>query len=203
MYRGKHMKKTKKPAALLASLVMLLAVAVVGTAAFLTTHSAEVKNTFTPSKVPNKVVETFNGSTKSDVKIKNEGDVPAYIRVALVATWVKENEQGRFDVYGEQPAYSVVLETDSGWVKSGDYYYYTMPVGAGETTNTLFKTITPSGTAPSGYSLSIEILSQSIQADGVDSTTGKTPVEIAWESATTEITVGTDGVLTISKPSEP
>ena len=175
MYRGKHMKKTKKPAALLASLVMLLAVAVVGTAAFLTTHSAEVKNTFTPSKVPNKVVETFNGSTKSNVKIKNEGDVPAYIRVALVATWVNE----KLEVYGEQPAYSVVLETDSGWVKSGDYYYYTLPVGAGETTNTLFKTITPSGTAPSGYSLSVEILSQSIQADGVDAK-GNKPIELAW-----------------------
>ena len=182
MYRGKHMKKTKKPAALLASLVMLLAVAVVGTAAFLTTSKGPITNTFTPSKVPNKVVETFKDNVKSDVKIKNEGDVPAYIRVALVATWVKENEQGGFDVYGEQPAYSVAYPDPTKWKQHTDgYYYYTAKVDPNTETGILFSKIELKDgvTPPAGYSLSVEILSQSIQADGVDEN-GVKPVKLAW-----------------------
>ena len=188
MYHGKHIRKSKRPVALLVSLVMLLAVAVVGTAAFLTTSKGPVTNTFTPAHVPNKVVENFNGSTKSNVAIRNEGDVPAYIRVALVATWV--NDQG--EVYGEKPVpdtdYTVSLaQPTNGWAKSGDYYYYTQPVGKGVTTDVLFTSIAPElveGTdktqnQPEGYVLSIEILSQSIQADGVDEK-GNKPIELAW-----------------------
>ena len=179
MYQGKHMKKTKKPVALLASLALVFAVAVAGTLAFLTTHTAEVKNTFTPSKVPNKVVEEFDGNVKSDVKIKNEGDVPAYIRVALVATWV--NDKG--EVLGEQADYSVTYPESSKWKQHTDgYYYYTEKVDANTTTGVLFEEIKLKDgvTPPAGYSLSIEILSQSIQADGVDSATNKTPVMLAW-----------------------
>ena len=200
MYHGKHIRKSKRPVALLASLVMLLAVAVVGTAAFLTTSKGPVTNTFTPAHVPNKVVEDFNGSTKSNVAIKNEGDVPAYIRVALVATWVKENGQGGYDVYGEQPVpgtdYTVSpAQPTNGWAKSGDYYYYTAKVPAKdqddstdkEYTGVLFSEIKPLADAttgktpnqPDGYSLSIEILSQSIQADGTDEK-GNKPIELAW-----------------------
>ena len=204
MYHGKHIRKSKRPVALLASLVMLLAVAVVGTAAFLTTSKGPVTNTFTPAHVPNKVVEEFNGSEKKDVAIKNEGDVPAYIRVALVATWVKLDDSGNpipGEVYGEKPVpdtdYTVSLaQPTNGWAKSGDYYYYTAKVPAKdqddstdkEYTGVLFSEIKPLADAttgktpnqPDGYSLSIEILSQSIQADGVDEN-GVKPVVLAWK----------------------
>ena len=181
MYQGKRMKKSKKTMTLLASLVLVLGIVVAGTVAFLVTNTNPVVNTFTPSRVPNKVVETFDGNVKSDVKIKNEGDISAYIRVAVIANWVKDGE-----IYGEQPVlgrdYTISPETvGNGWVKSGDYYYYTQSVPKGETTDVLFDSIAPEeGKAPAGYSLSIEILSQSIQAKGKDSATGKTPVMIAW-----------------------
>ena len=178
MYQGKRMKKSKKTMTLLASLVLVLGIVVAGTVAFLVTNTNPVVNTFTPSRVPNKVVETFDGNVKSDVKIKNEGDISAYIRVAVIANWV--NKDG--EIYGEQPAtYSAQLADDSGWVLHTDgYYYYTQPVDKGDTTEVLFEKIEQTGTAPSGYSLSIEILSQTIQAEGKDSATGKTPVMIAW-----------------------
>ena len=195
MYHGKHIRKSKRPVALLASLTLVLAVAVVGTAAFLTTSKGPVTNTFTPAHVPNKVEEKFDGNTKSEVKIQNTGDVPAYIRVALVATWVKLDDSGNpipGEVYGEKPVpdtdYTVSLaQPTNGWAKSGDYYYYTQPVGKGVTTDVLFASIAPElveGTdktqnQPEGYVLSIEILSQSIQADGVDEK-GNKPIELAW-----------------------
>lgn len=185
MYQGKRMKKSKKTMTLLASLVLVLGIVVAGTVAFLVTNTNPVVNTFTPSRVPNKVVETFDGNVKSDVKIKNEGDISAYIRVAVIANWVKKNEQGGYDVYGEQPVlgrdYTISPETiGNGWVKSGDYYYYTQSVPKGETTAVLFDSIAPvEGKTPAGYSLSIEILSQTIQADGVDAN-GEKPVVLAW-----------------------
>ena len=189
MYQGKRMKKSKKTMTLLASLVLVLGIVVAGTVAFLVTNTNPVVNTFTPSRVPNKVVETFDGNVKSDVKIKNEGDISAYIRVAVIANWVKKNEQGGYDVYGEQPVlardYTISPETiGNGWVKSGDYYYYTQSVPKGETTAVLFDFIAPvEGKAPAGYSLSIEILSQSIQAEGMGKDANNqnaTPVMIAW-----------------------
>ena len=213
MYQGKHMKKTKKPVALLASLVMLLAVAVVGTAAFLTTNTQGVVNTFTPSSIPVEIHETFNGGTKSNVRIENEGNANAYIRAAVVVNWV--DDEG--NVLGQMPVentdYSITYDLLNGWVKGSDgYYYWTKVVSPQDQDNTTYKEFTGvlvseakvlKGAPVSGYDLAIDIMAQSIQADGVDSATGKTPVEIAWESETTEITVGTDGVLTISEPSEP
>ena len=180
MHQGKRMKKSKKTMTLLASLVLVLGIVVAGTVAFLVTNTNPVVNTFTPSRVPNKVVETFDGTTKSNVAIQNTGDISAYIRVAVIANWV--NKDG--EIYGEQPSaddYSVELKANSGWVLHTDgYYYYTQPVDKGDTTEVLFEEIKQTGTAPSGYSLSIEILSQTIQAEGKDSATGKTPVMIAW-----------------------
>ena len=181
MYQGKRMKKSKKTMTLLASLVLVLGIVVAGTVAFLVTNTNPVVNTFTPSRVPNQVVENFDGTTKSNVAIQNTGDISAYIRVAVIANWV--NKDG--EIYGEQPVlgrdYTISPETiGNGWVKSGDYYYYTQSVPKGETTAVLFDSIAPvEGKAPAGYSLSIEILSQTIQADGVDAK-GNKPIELAW-----------------------
>ena len=210
MYHGKHIRKSKRPVALLASLVMLLAVAVVGTAAFLTTSKGPVTNTFTPAHVPNKVEEKFDGNTKSEVKIQNTGDVPAYIRVALVATWVKLDNQGKpvpGEVYGEQPVWGEDYtwypnNTDGAaagynttdWALKDGYYYYKQSVAAGASTNTLFTKcgLMDGVTPPTGYVLSIEILSQSIQADGVASDGVTKPVTDAWDVA-----VKPDGALDV------
>ena len=189
MYMGKRVKKTNKPLALLASLVLVFGVAVAGTVAFLTTHTGDVVNTFTPGEVPNRVVEDFNGSVKKDVAIENTGNVPAYIRAAVVVTWV----DGSGNVYGEVPVkgtdYTWTPGND-GWVEDGGYYYYTSAVAAGGKTGVLFTdcqqinlTDGMSPNQPAGYSLSVEILSQSIQADGMGKDADgndKTPVELAW-----------------------
>lgn len=180
MYQGKHVKKTNKPAALAASLVLALVVAVGGTLAFLSTNTEDVVNTFTPASVPPEIHEKFDGKTKSEVKIENTGEVDAYIRAAVVITWV--DDEG--NVYGELPKegtdYSISWELD-GWKKHGDYYYYTevVPATDGQNfTGVLIKEIKQLK-EKTGYELSVEILAQSIQADGVTSD-GKKPVVDAW-----------------------
>ena len=121
--------------------VTVLAIAVVSaTVAFLIDSTNKVTNTFDPSSVDSSVEETVSGGVKSSVQIKNTGDINAYIRVAVIGNTVDEsgNVTGPFDVSSCLAA--------AGWVKSGDYYYWTEPV------------------APKG--LTGELLTGSIDLDG-------------------------------------
>lgn len=166
---GKRVMKTKKPVALVA-LLLLLCCTVAGTVAFLVTSTNSVTNTFTPAEVKTEVTESFendkNGTlTKSNVQIKNNGNIDAYIRVAVVANWA--NSAG--DVYGgavptEGTDYTAPV-LQNGWIKVGDYYYYTSAVPAGSSTGTLFAPIEQLKTCKdTNYGLQITILADGIQS---------------------------------------
>ena len=96
-YQGRHEAKAAscgqkrihlngRLTAMVIATVMLLALAIGGTVAWLTDKSPAVVNTFTPSQVSCKVEEDFNDQTgvKSKVQVKNTSDIPAFIRVKLV-----------------------------------------------------------------------------------------------------------------------
>lgn len=204
-YQAKHTKKSKnnhfkKSAALLIAMVLIVTVGVGSTLAFLIDTSIEVKNTFLPAKVTCEVDESFDGTKKSSVKIKNTsdtGDVDAYIRAAVVVTW-KDDTTNR-NVYGKQPVentdYTIQYNLTNGWVKGTDgYYYWTSPVKSEReaanncTTGVLIETckLKDGVTPPSGYHLSVEIVAEAIQAEPAAA------VEEAWG-----VTVADNG--TISK----
>ena len=103
-------------------LVLLLAVAG-GTLAWLTAQTDGVVNTFTPAQVSCEVTEHFNGTTKSNVNVTNTSDIPAYIRVKLVTYRVNAQNQ-HIGGTAEIPEF----KPGEGWVKYGEYYYYTRPV---------------------------------------------------------------------------
>ena len=186
------MKRINKKVILLAvSLVLILSAAIGGTVAYLIDQTGSITNTFTPAKVTPGINENFDRSVKNDVQITNTGDIPAYIRVKVVVTW--KDAQG--NVYGAAP----VLGTDytwqipgTDWVKGSDgFYYYTKPVPAGEKTSVLLTACQPvAGRAPAGYSLSVDIHAQAIQAEPT------TAVTSAWNNVTA---VGTDGALTVKQ----
>ncbi len=220
MYKGKFCKtkrRSRKPIILLVSLMVLLNVSIFGTLAYLIDVSESIANTFTPSRVPNIVVEELDGNVKNNVRIQNDGNTDAFIRAAVVVTWVKRDGDGNLLTYGKKPVdvgddkdYVITFPTDSGWVKGSDgYYYYTaaVPVDNSATTDVLenqtgvlFTDCHPvEGKTPEGYQLSVEIMGQSIQAKGTDED-GNKPVVLAWgtgnggsvESATeTTLTVKT------------
>ena len=103
-------------------LVLLLAVAG-GTLAWLTANTGPVVNTFTPAQVSCKVTEDFNGTIKSNVNVENTSNIPAYIRVKLVTYRVNAQNQ-HIGGTAEIPEF----KPGEGWVKYGEYYYYTRPV---------------------------------------------------------------------------
>ena len=144
-------------------LVLLLAVAG-GTLAWLTANTGPVVNTFTPAHVTCQVDETFDGTTKSDVKVKNAGDIPAYIRAYIVVTW--KDETG--NVYGQKPVantdYTMTMGSN-GWAQKDGYWYCTAAVASGGFTPVLIDSCTSNNSAPDdSCNLSVEIMAEAIQS---------------------------------------
>lgn len=110
------------------SVVLLLALAVGGTLAWLSTKTTQVTNTFTPAEVTCDVTENFNKDTgvKTNVNVKNNGNIAVYIRVKLVT--YRTNDAGQhIGGTADLPEFT----PGKNWVKHGEYYYYTLPVSPG------------------------------------------------------------------------
>lgn len=153
----------KRSGILLAAVIVLLAGAVGGTWAFLVAQSEPVQNNFTYAHVRCTIDETFDGTTKSDVKIQNTGDIPAYIRARIVVTW-KDGSGNVSAVPVKDSDYTMTMGT--GWTKGTDgYWYCNTAVDATGSTPVLIKECKKTGTAPDGYDLSVEILADAIQSE--------------------------------------
>lgn len=130
-YHGSRVSKTNRPkhfAGLLA-LVLILVCTVGGTVAYLVTHTDPVVNTFTPGEVSCQVEEKFEGNNvKTEAVVKNTGNVPAYIRVAVVANTIdaKGNITGMKTLEGW-------LNT-AKWTEVDGFYYYKGVVQPGDVT---------------------------------------------------------------------
>ncbi|MDD6315683.1 MAG: hypothetical protein PUB63_01515 [Clostridia bacterium] len=162
---------------LVASILLILAISVGGTLAYLATQTGPVANTFTPTSVGTEIEEKNEGNVKKNVTVTNTGSTDAYVRAAIVVTWI--NDAG--EVYPQAPVlgtnYTMDLnKADDAWKEYGGYYYWYAPVPGGEKTGVLIDSAEPIGDAPEGYYLSIEILAQAIQA------TPKAAVIDAWGS---------------------
>ena len=151
---------------LLVSLVLLLALAVGGTVAWLNTSTSPVENTMIPGKVPITINEKFENGTKRDVSVTNDGNIDAYIRVAIVANAV--DAEGNV-VAGNKPVYTI---NTANWQELDGYYYYKGAVAPNGTTEQLFK----GGVDVTGGELNI--LAESIQVLG--GINGETASVYAW-----------------------
>lgn len=169
MYTGKHEQRRKKRRSnrslVLTISVIALVVCIVGASlAYLFTHSSAITNTFIPSQVSCYVDEKFDGTTKSNVKIENTGDIDAYIRAKVVITW--KNAQG--NVYGAVPSTSdyTISYNKTDWFKESDgFWYCKSAVASGAKTPVLINSCTRTNTtAPDGYELSVEIIAEAIQS---------------------------------------
>lgn len=156
-------RKPGKPLTLAASLLVIAAIAVGGTLAWLFVLSNPAVNTFAPGTVTGTIVENFDGTIKSNVQVKNEGNIDVYVRVVLVPTW--QDAAGNILAESATVAQnlSFTLNTNA-WFQSGDYYYHKARVSPGEATAILAETITPRN-APDGAKMNLQVLSEVIQAD--------------------------------------
>ena len=198
-YDGKHRKAKAQPVrrktyhkgrltAMVIATAVLLALAIGGTVAWLSTKDAPITNTFNPSKVACEVTEKFDGSTgvKSNVNVKNTGTINAFIRVKLVT--YRTNDQGQH-IGGTASLPTFTLGT--GWVKYGDYYYYTKPVAPNqkpETNLTDSMTLIGSYMDTDGGKQAVDVMAEAIQSVPEDA------VKAAWGSG---FSIGSDGSLNV------
>ena len=163
---------------LILCLALLINCTIGGTIAFIVTKSNSVQNTFERVSVTSSVV--FEGDV---AKVKNEGDVDAYVRAAIVVNWMDDNG----DVRGIPPTadeYSLGINTDDWYYDSGlDIYYYKESVPSFQMTEALVESITVKGAVPAGYKLTVEVVAEAIQAQGqLDN--GKSAFADAWGIST-------------------
>ena len=202
MYRGRYEGKHRKAAApahgkalrtgrlttMVIATVLLLALAIGGTVAWLSTKDAPIQNKFLPTKVTCEVTEVFDGSTgvKSNVNVKNTGTIDAFIRVKLVTYRVNKDNQ---HIGGEAEIPTVTL--GAGWAYYEGYYYYTLPVAPGKQPKTnLTDSMTLTGTyndADGGKQV-IEVMAEAIQSVPEDA------VKAAWG---VDFSIDADGSLIV------
>lgn len=121
------------------------------------------------------VDEGFDGTTKTNVKVKNTGEVNAYIRIAVVANWINKTAG---DNYGKVVRYckdwmTAGTLTGKNWGSSTEdwalgndgWFYYKKAVAPEKETKALF-TSYKSGAAPmAGVALDMEIIVQAVEYD--------------------------------------
>ena len=153
----------KKMILMLAATMLLLTLAVSGTIAFLVTSTDAVENRFEPAYVKSSVVETFDGTTKTDVKIRNDGNIDANIRAVIVVTWqdMAGNTLPIVPVEGKDGDYTMELNL-SGWRLEDGFYVWNEPVAPNATTGVLIEKCEQK-THIGEYRLCVEIIGSAIQ----------------------------------------
>ena len=193
MFKNYQGKRTASglPKGLMAvlALVLVLTVAVGGTIAWLSKGTDPVVNTFTMGEVNPEIKEEFDGDTKSNIGVTNNGSVPAFVRVKLLFTWQEGAEPGDISNSGTPGDIVGVPVTEEditwewgnveNWQKGSDgYYYYTVSLGSEESA-TLLNKVEVDSNSENGrqYYLGLNILVDAVQAvpeDAAEETWGVT-----------------------------
>lgn len=201
-YEGRHSGEGRRPArrrgrfnarltAIVLATVTLLALAIGGTIAWLNDKTDPVENTFDYARVTCKVTESFDAATgvKSNVNVENTSNTYAFLRVKLVA--YRTNAAGQH-IGGT--ATIPPFAPGEGWVKNGDYYYYTQPVSPDEQNNKpatdLISSITLGGSyadADGGYT-ALDVMAEAIQS---------TPVQAVQDAWGQGFSINADGSLAV------
>lgn len=150
---------------LIASLCLcLIACTVGGIYAYLMVKTDPISNEFVPAKVSCAVEEDFSDGVKSNVTVRNTGNIDAYIRAVVVATFVSEDGKVLATAPKESVDYFIQWGTD-GWTQGQDgYWYHTKPVKPEETTVLLIESAYELS-VPDGYRLHLQILATGVQSD--------------------------------------
>ena len=188
------MKNNKrKLSTLTVCLLLTVLLTVGGVIAYIFTLSDAVTNTFNPVLPKIEIPEEMKDYVKENATVQNTGEVDSYLRAKIVVTWQNAAEE----VYPATPQLGTdyTMEIGDNWEKVGDFYYYNkiaepgQPAAVKDTSGVitnpedmLIVKAKVNGKAPAeGYKLHIEILGQGIQSEGVNSTTGETPIQEAWK----------------------
>ena len=177
------MRKNKNLTTIVIALAVL-AVALCGTVISYMFHISEQKNNlFTPATVSCEVSEEFDGQQKSSIKVKNTGNIDAYIRIRLVSYWV--DSDGNIVA---KPSTMPVINVGTGWLEgTNNTYYYQKPVTPTDLTDTLISSPIILEKDENGYLQVLEVFAEGIQSKPQNA------VEDSWK-----VTLDNNGHITVA-----
>ena len=173
----------RKAALLLLAILAVTGFSVGGTYAYLKWSSEELENNFTAevSEIP-AINETFTENVKSNVTVSvGDTDYSVYVRAVVVATWTNAIGQIHAEAPVEGVDYTLNTNTTDWFKRSDGFFYYVNPVAGNGSTTALITNCTPIKAAPDdGYTLSVQIIAQTIQSGGMTDDGTKPAVTDAW-----------------------
>lgn len=178
-------KKRLRKSVVVLALCLTALVGTAGSYAYLKAATGRVQNQFSPATLSHETKEDFDDFVKQNVKFTNTGTAPVVFRAKLVISWIDKDGV----VQNQQPVkdtdYSLTL--GSGWTQLDDYYYYNQVVKPKDSTTDLIVEAKQLQPGPNESTLSIDVLSQSIQAYPADAATE------AWGVSIDQITGSGNG----------
>ena len=164
-YKGRHMRRVH-PKYFSTLILILFLTTICGSTSYLMKKNS-ANNEFVMGEVSPTIVESFNSANKvkKDVKVKNDGNVPIYVRTSIVITW--KDDEGRIleSSPKENKDYEISFSTSENWIKSEEgYYYYKKPLGVDEDTDVLIEECTQIKEYEDRI-LEVSIITQGIQAE--------------------------------------
>lgn len=180
--KRKFTKYGIKGLALALALVLLLSAGSAVTVAWLSADADPLTNLFAKSQVPPEVVEEFDGETKENVRIKNAGNIDAFIRVILTAVWLDEDGN-----VSPEPVDPLTFTSHANWFEHDGIYYHKDRVAPNALSEVLIDTFEMP--IREGLSFELQVITSAIQADPDEA------VEHAWP-----VNVDNDGRLIAPAP---
>lgn len=142
----------RKSISLFLALVVILSIAIGGTIAWLK-DSQSITNAMVPGNVPVSIGESISGTSKNQITLTNEGNVQAYLRVAVISNSL--DEDGNIIPNNS----SSTITTNGNWTQIGNYYYYNGIVEPGASVDLL-------GSAIDFSSSEVVVMAQTVQVLG-------------------------------------
>lgn len=154
---------------IIVGIIAVIFVGVGATLAFNNDFTDTLVNTFFPGDISAEVVESFDGTYKEHVQIKNTSErSKAYIRAYYVVTWkdANGNVYPQKPVAGEDYTYRMGSNTNWDFNTTDGYAYYALPIAPGASTPSYIRELRPvAGRSPAGYHLEVDIIAEAIQAN--------------------------------------
>ena len=153
--KAKHYRSNFKPLLLL---LLVIVIAVTGTVlAYMFKRTDTKVNFLSPAKINCVIDETFVDDSKTSIRVTNDSNTDAYIRVKFVTYWMKDGE------IAPKPSTALSITTKAGW-DAGEIgtYYYTEAVAKGETVELLAAPLTLEEV--DGYKQVVDVFAETIQS---------------------------------------
>lgn len=167
---------SKKYLVIIAAIILALALCTVSTLAYMFRETDETEAPLESAKVSCSVSERFENNKKSEISVKNTGNINAYIRVKLVPYWV-DSEGNR--VYRSASVPSFTFDSNA-WLadSANNTYYYRLPLAPNSSTPSL-PTSDIVLAAEDGCYLVLDVVAEAIQAEPAASVTEAWSVNIS------------------------